>query len=656
MALWRRWRGLRVAAVGASLPQIAVLVGTANPGSARVAVLAAIFWLLYLAGAIAEKLRGKARLQGLPATLALLAAALAGGSAVALFGGAGEGFALLAIGGVYGAAGGAFLNRERDLSSLLWAVGLAVGAVGLADLVSGDVLAIGWAAEAAVLAWLAVRTREVRFQLGAFAYLALATGHALTVDAPLAHLFVVRTHPAAGAVSLVAAALAAATAAFYARGRSGEDGAAGGILRRLEPFFAALRRGQPALREALLWVAAALATYAASLGILELAEVAGGYSAGAFDWGQLPVGALWALLAVGLLVFGARRGSEHLVYSGAVWLGATLAKAFAFDLGSVSEPAGLYAALAVGAIVLAGGYLYGRERDMTAVSVACALASGALLVIAVACLVGGELAGIDLQGAALLSTGACYGALAASVFRLRRDLSTLLWGTGLAIVLGAWPQLVTGTGLVVAWAATGAALAWLGLRTAEDRLQLGAAASILPALAWALIAEAPPSDLFVAGAHPGIGVPALAAVALATAMLAVCAPSVRQVRRSAAWVAGILAIEAVSLAILQVFEWAGTGSVHLEFQHGHTAVSAFWGTLGLVALYLGLARRSRSLRLTGFAIFGVSLAKIFLYDLSALSSITRALSFLAVGAVLLLGGFFYQRLSSQLEERHPAPG
>jgi uncharacterized membrane protein len=32
------------------------------------------------------------------------------------------------------------------------------------------------------------------------------------------------------------------------------------------------------------------------------------------------------------------------------------------------------------------------------------------------------------------------------------------------------------------------------------------------------------------------------------------------------------------------------------------------------------------------------------------SSITRALSFLAVGAVLLLGGFFYQRLSLRLDE------
>ena len=45
-------------------------------------------------------------------------------------------------------------------------------------------------------------------------------------------------------------------------------------------------------------------------------------------------------------------------------------------------------------------------------------------------------------------------------------------------------------------------------------------------------------------------------------------------------------------------------------------------------------------------LFAVSLAKIFLYDLPSLSSITRALSFLAVGAVLLLGGFFYQHLAT----------
>jgi uncharacterized membrane protein len=624
VAVWRRWRGLLSAAVAASLPQVAVLVAMSDPGSARVAVLAAVFWLLYLALAIVEQLRGPAGLQPMPASLAVLAAALAGGSAVHLFGTTGEGLALLAIGGAYGAAASAFLVRrsQRDLSSLLWAIGLAAVAVGLADLASGDVLAIAWAAEASVLAWLAVRTQEPRFQVGAIAYLALAIGHAFAVDAPLTHLFVARAHPAAGAVSVVAAALAAATAAFYARSR-------------------------PELREALLWVAALLATYAASLGILELAELAGG-----FDWGHVPVSALWALLAAVLLILGAQRGAGHLVAGGAVWLGATLAKSFGFDLFFLSEPAALYAALAVGAIVLFAGYLYGREREepgVTAIPVECVLASAALMVIAVTGLVGGRLAGIDLMGAALLGIGACYGLLAVPVFRHRRDLSTLLWATGLAIVLGAWPELVGGTPLVVAWTATGAGLSLLGYSLSEDRLQLGAAASILPALAWALVVEAPPSDLFVAGPDPGHGVAALAAVALATGVLT-------RFRRPVAWLAGTLAVEAVSLAILQLFQWAGTGSVHLEFQHGHTAVSAFWGVLGLTALYLGLARSSRGLRLAGFAIFGVSLAKIFLYDLSALSSITRALSFLAVGAVLLLGGFFYQRLSSQLEERHPAPG
>jgi uncharacterized membrane protein len=60
-------------------------------------------------------------------------------------------------------------------------------------------------------------------------------------------------------------------------------------------------------------------------------------------------------------------------------------------------------------------------------------------------------------------------------------------------------------------------------------------------------------------------------------------------------------------------------------------------------------RRSTPLRLGGLALFGFALAKLFLYDLSALSSVTRAVSFLAVGAFMLAGGFFVQRLSARLE-------
>jgi uncharacterized membrane protein len=61
-------------------------------------------------------------------------------------------------------------------------------------------------------------------------------------------------------------------------------------------------------------------------------------------------------------------------------------------------------------------------------------------------------------------------------------------------------------------------------------------------------------------------------------------------------------------------------------------------------------------RYAGLALFGVSLAKIFLCDLAELSSITRAFSFIFVGALLLAGGFFLQRLSGSIGPRAAEDG
>ena len=74
---------------------------------------------------------------------------------------------------------------------------------------------------------------------------------------------------------------------------------------------------------------------------------------------------------------------------------------------------------------------------------------------------------------------------------------------------------------------------------------------------------------------------------------------------------------------------------------------AIWALTGLSLLAAGVARRSSALRHAGLALFGVSLAKIFLYDLAELSAIARAASFLAVGGLLLAGGFLVQRLSEE---------
>jgi uncharacterized membrane protein len=662
VALWRRWSWLLVAAVIASGGQIAVLVWQSAPGSTSVIALATVFWLAYLGLAIGRDLRTGAAVEQLAASLVLLSAAFATGSAVHLFEHLAEGVTLLVVAATYGAASAAFLVRgtRRDLSSLLWAVALAVAAVSAADLLSGSVLAVAWAAESAILAWLAVRVREPRFQLGALGYLALAAVHAVAVEAPPSRLFVASEHPAAGALSVVAAAFAALVCAEYASPRTTADRPATGAFAVLQPLFAWIATRQRALRDVLLWTVGILATYAVSLGLLELFVLGD-----LFSWGAVPVSGLWALASGTLLVVGARRCSPQLRRGGEITLGLTLAKVFVYDLGSLRAPVGDYSALATGTIVLLAGYLYGRERQgrgAGGAAITAILASAVLLVTATV----GLLPGVA-EAAVLLGLGTCYAGLAASVYRGRRDLATWLWATGLVIVLLGWGGLLGGTPRTVAFAGTASIVAAFARRTGDRRLRLGAAGTIVLALLRAVVLAAPPRDLFVVGAHPGRGVVALAAVALASAGFAVASRTARErkpkrprralvayrvdraARQSAPWVAGVLAVDAVSLAILQVFQWAGPGSVQLEFQHGHTAVSAFWGLLGLVALYLGLSRRSPRLRRAGFGIFALSLAKIFLYDLSQLSSITRALSFLAVGGVLLLGGFFYQRLSAQLE-------
>jgi hypothetical protein len=205
----------------------------------------------------------------------------------------------------------------------------------------------------------------------------------------------------------------------------------------------------------------------------------------------------------------------------------------------------------------------------------------------------------------------------------------------------------------------------LGDFTRERRLLLAAHAFALLGVGFTLVKLAPPAELFLAERGPGDGVPALALGILALAASTWFAgreagePRDRLdahvdrahalARRYGFWSIGILAVYAGSLAVLEIAQLAGGADLTTEFQRGHTAVSAFWGIVGLVVLYLGLTRRWGSLRLAGFGLFGVSLAKLFLYDLSTLNSVARALSFLAVGAVLLLAGFFYQRLAGRAE-------
>jgi uncharacterized membrane protein len=661
VAVSRSWHPLLGVAGVLSAAQAMALFADRRFGWSLV-VLAAVFWALYLATGIAAQLTDGRDGPTSTATGFVLGSAAFAAYSVAIVlgdrhGGRDQGIALLVAAGVYAAAAVPLSLRAagRTLSSLLYALALTAAAIGLADLLSGSTLTYVWAGEAAVLAWLAARVRDARFQIAAAAYLLLAAVHSLAFESSPDLLFVVNRHPGSGAPSMLAIALAAVAYALYARAETDEGR---GLI---APVVDAWRNGTAFALTASLGTAAVAGAYAASLGILELAQTAWGGTDLAFGRGHVVVTGVWAAAGlVGAVVFLRRRALVAVALAFG-WLALTLFKTLVFDATQLAPDQRAAAFVAVAAALLLAGLAVhlsfpGRLDPVGATAI---LVSLGLALSATTTFFEGTWLGMNQDGLAVATVALAYGAAAVPVWPIagQRDLRSLLAAIGLAVAAVAEGMLLDGVWLTLAWALTAAALALLSVALSEPRLQIAAAAYALLAGALALGLEAPPTHLVVADEHPARG---LASVVLVIGALLAFAWSCRigrdrteqdRLQRASLWTAATLAVYTASLAILEVVAAVSSAGVHTDFQRGHTAVSALWGILGLVCLYAGLVKRRRALRLGGFALFGISLGKLFVYDLPALSSVTRALSFLAVGAFLIAGGFFYQRLSARLEER-----
>ena len=105
-------------------------------------------------------------------------------------------------------------------------------------------------------------------------------------------------------------------------------------------------------------------------------------------------------------------------------------------------------------------------------------------------------------------------------------------------------------------------------------------------------------------------------------------------------VGSVALVYAASLTIVDVLQ----GDASEPSQTAQVALSTFWGVVGLVAIVVGLVRDVRELRYAGLALLGLGVAKVFAYDLSELDQLYRVLSFIAVGIVLLVGAYAYQRV------------
>jgi uncharacterized membrane protein len=83
------------------------------------------------------------------------------------------------------------------------------------------------------------------------------------------------------------------------------------------------------------------------------------------------------------------------------------------------------------------------------------------------------------------------------------------------------------------------------------------------------------------------------------------------------------------------------------------ALSGIWTASAAIFIAIGFWRDFAPLRYLAIGLFGLTVLKVFLVDLSELGGIYRILGFMGVGVVLLVVSFLYQRTRKKAPQQGP---
>jgi uncharacterized membrane protein len=185
--------------------------------------------------------------------------------------------------------------------------------------------------------------------------------------------------------------------------------------------------------------------------------------------------------------------------------------------------------------------------------------------------------------------------------------------------------------------ALGLGATFLGSGLAWNPLWTHQAVGSLPVANLLLAAYALPAALAVAGAaevrrRGGRRLPALAKAAALILGFALVTTEVRQ-----AFHGNYLDRPPAAM------EPGGFGAAVVPIAAERYSYSAAWVAYGIALLVAGISRRSAALRYGSLAVMLVAVLKTFLYDTAQLSDLYRVLSFLGLGASLLLLAALYQK-------------
>ena len=112
----------------------------------------------------------------------------------------------------------------------------------------------------------------------------------------------------------------------------------------------------------------------------------------------------------------------------------------------------------------------------------------------------------------------------------------------------------------------------------------------------------------------------------------------------------VLHISLLWIASSELINWMDLAHSSQSYKLG---LSILWGSYALALIVLGISKKKRHLRLGAMTLFGITLLKLFFYDIAHLDTIAKTIVFVSLGVLLLIISFLYNKYKNSItDETH----
>lgn len=109
----------------------------------------------------------------------------------------------------------------------------------------------------------------------------------------------------------------------------------------------------------------------------------------------------------------------------------------------------------------------------------------------------------------------------------------------------------------------------------------------------------------------------------------------------------LLHITLLWVASSELIHWLDMAGNNQQYKLG---LSILWGVYALLLISLGIWKRKQYLRIGAIALFGLTLLKLFFYDIIHLTTIAKTIVFVSLGVLLLIISFLYNKYKANITD------